>query len=156
MAFWPLSSLLWQIVSRPTVRDESHTHQFGDSVFIVSKVDEDGAGRGVLFFSRRETDDQRRTGPYRRAEYPDVPSAAEKGFAEEAAQWFGFFALVGVSDQDVETLNKMVSEIMRSEKGRQLIASQGVRFEDWTPAEFQAYMAKEFSSWEKLVAGGMR
>lgn len=95
-------------------------------------------------------------GEGRRPEFPDVPSAAEKGFAEvEAAQWFGFFAPAGVSDEDVALLNKMVSEIMTSEKGVQFAADQGVRFEDWSPAQFQQYMDKEYATWQALFAAGM-
>ncbi|MFC0216946.1 Bug family tripartite tricarboxylate transporter substrate binding protein [Pseudochelatococcus lubricantis] len=95
-------------------------------------------------------------GKGRRPEFPEVPSAAEKGFAEvEAAQWFGFFAPAGLSDKDVTMLNRMVAEIMLSEKGRELTANQGVRFEDWDAAAFQAYMAREFANWQALVAAGM-
>lgn len=96
-------------------------------------------------------------GKGRRAEFPDVPSAAEKGFEEvEAAQWFGFFAPAGMSDEDVSMLNRKVSEIMKSEKGRKLAVDQGVRFEDWDASQFQAYMSKEFSTWQSLVAAGMQ
>ncbi|WP_028035831.1 tripartite tricarboxylate transporter substrate binding protein [Chelativorans sp. J32] len=95
-------------------------------------------------------------GQGRRPEFPDVPSAAEKGFEEvEAAQWFGFFAPAGVSDEDVSMLNRQVSEIMMSEKGKKLAVDQGVRFEDWDAPQFQAYMSKEFATWQSLVEKGM-
>ena len=104
-----------------------------------------GQGIGVLYL-----------GEGRRPEFPDVPSAAEKGFDEvEAAQWFGFFAPAGVSDADVAMLNKAVSEVMRSDRGVKLAADQGVRFEDWTPAQFQDYMTREYTTWQALFAAGM-
>lgn len=102
-------------------------------------------GKALLYLGRE-----------RRPEYPDIPAAAEKGFAEvEAAQWFGFFAPAGLDDADVASLNAAVRDIMQSDKGQELARLQGVRFENWDAAAFQAYMAKEFAGWQALVAAGM-
>lgn len=95
-------------------------------------------------------------GEDRRAEYPDMPSAAEKGFpGVEASQWFGFFAPAGLGDEDVAMLNKLTAEIMTSEKGKAFVKEQGVRFEEWDAPTFQAYMEKEYAQWKELAAAGM-
>lgn len=95
-------------------------------------------------------------GEGRRADYPEMPSAAEKGYPEvEAAQWFGFFAPAGMSDEDVALLNKATSEIMLTEKGKAFAQDQGVRFEDWDAPTFHAYMDKEYTQWKTLAAEGM-
>jgi len=105
----------------------------------------DKQGTGILYL-----------GEGRRAEFPEVPAAAEKGYPEvEASQWFGFFAPAGVSDEDVAMLNSMTREIMTSDRGRAFAADQGVRFEAWDAAGFQAYMNREYGQWQALVAAGM-
>lgn len=104
-----------------------------------------GRGKAVLYL-----------GEGRRPEFPDVPSAAEKGFPQvEASQWFGFFAPAGMSDADVDMLNRAASEIMTSERGKQVVADQSVRFEDWSAQKFQDYMNREYATWQKLYAAGM-
>ncbi len=83
---------------------------------------------------------------------PDVPTAAESGFADfEDVSWVAFFAPARTPPAVVQKLNAEINEVLKLPDVKERLAALGF---DPTPSsapEFAEYMKKEVAKWAKIV-----
>ena len=83
---------------------------------------------------------------------PDAPTVAERGFPGfEAGSWFGFFAPKGTPPEVAATLNKAVNEIIAVPAFAAQMIKEGADPAGGTPAEFAAFVQREFEKWRVVV-----
>ena len=109
----------------------------------ISSVKQIQAGRAVAVAT---------TGTKRAELMPDVPTVAEQGFpGYEALNWYGYLA---PADTPKEILDRLSREIARALANPQVAAAMrktGVEPHAMTPAEFGAYIKREYDTWGKVV-----
>ena len=92
------------------------------------------------------------TSPKRSATLPDVPTAAESGFADfEDVSWVAFFAPARTPPAVVQKLNAEINEVLKLPDVKERLAGLGF---DPTPSsspEFAEYMKKEVAKWARIV-----
>jgi len=92
------------------------------------------------------------TGSKRAALMPDVPTVAESGYpGYEALNWYGFLGPKDMPREIVERLNK---ELVKALANPQVVAAMnktGVEPQSSSPAEFAAYIKREYDTWGKVV-----
>jgi tripartite-type tricarboxylate transporter receptor subunit TctC len=93
------------------------------------------------------------TGPARLANFPDVPTMAEAGFAQiGTSNWQGLFAARGTPTELVRTLHKAAIEAMSTATARQEIAKvDAAVVTSETPEKLAAEIKAEMATWERLV-----
>jgi len=83
---------------------------------------------------------------------PEVPTVAEQGFPGfEVLGWYGLFAPAGTPTNVLQRLSQEFTAILREEKMRQLLESQGGLAIASTPTEFAAHIRKEITRWKHVV-----
>ena len=83
---------------------------------------------------------------------PDVPTVAERGFPGfSAGSWFGFFAPKGTPPEVIAKLNKTVNEIIDGPALQAQMIKEGADPAGGTPAEFAAFVQREFEKWRAVV-----
>ena len=83
---------------------------------------------------------------------PQVPTVAEKGFPGfEAGSWFGFFAPKGTPETVIQTLNKMVNDIIQIPAVEQQMVAQGSDPAGGTPQQYAQFVQREFEKWRVIV-----
>jgi tripartite-type tricarboxylate transporter receptor subunit TctC len=85
---------------------------------------------------------------------PNTPALAELGseFATvDIANWFGFFAPAGVSDDIRQKLHQAAVKALRDPTVRQRIAEQGAEAVGNTPEEFAAFIAAESAKYSRIA-----
>jgi len=83
---------------------------------------------------------------------PDVPSVAEQGYPGfEVLGWFGVLAPAGTPAPIVDRLNKELVAVIRSDKMRATLESQGGPAIGNTPQEFEAVIRSEITRWKEVV-----
>lgn len=83
---------------------------------------------------------------------PDVPTVAEQGYPGfEVLGWFGVLAPAGTPQAIVERLNKEFVAVIRSDKMRATLESQGGPAIGNTPQEFDAVIRSEIARWKEVV-----
>jgi tripartite-type tricarboxylate transporter receptor subunit TctC len=83
---------------------------------------------------------------------PHVPTIQETGLADIASGvWFGIVAPAGTPADIVLRVNRIVNDFLNSETIRQAALPLGMRTIGGTPAEMQAYMARETARWAPVV-----
>lgn len=86
----------------------------------------------------------------RLASLPDIPTVAEKGFADfDAGSWFGFFAPKNTPQEVIVTINKGVNDALPALKDAML--SEGAIAVGGTPEEFGKFTHVEYEKWKKIV-----
>jgi tripartite-type tricarboxylate transporter receptor subunit TctC len=80
---------------------------------------------------------------------PDVPPAISSGLVPgyDVTTWYGVFGPRGLPSAVVAKLNGAINEILKDESVRARLATAGVVVQGSTPAEFGAFMGKEFRRW---------
>ncbi|MDR6860227.1 tripartite tricarboxylate transporter substrate binding protein [Variovorax guangxiensis] len=83
---------------------------------------------------------------------PDVPTVAEQGYPGfEVLGWYGLFAPAGTPPAVLERLSQDFTAVLRSDKMRATLESQGGPAIASTPAQFAALIRSEITRWKKVV-----
>ncbi len=81
---------------------------------------------------------------------PDVPTVAEKGFADfSAGSWFGFFAPKGTPAPVIALLNKSVNDALPSLEAQMI--REGADPVGGTPEQFGRFTRQEYEKWKSIV-----
>jgi tripartite-type tricarboxylate transporter receptor subunit TctC len=93
-------------------------------------------------------------GNKRLASMPDIPTAAESGFAGlEAYAWWGVFAPKGTPQPIVDRFAAALAETLREDKkARGMFDSWQVGLRLGGPQEFRTFFAKQMKQWGQVVA----
>jgi tripartite-type tricarboxylate transporter receptor subunit TctC len=84
--------------------------------------------------------------------FPDVPTTAEAclpGLLLHA--WYGLFAPMGTAQPIIDKLNAAMRKVAKLDVVKQRSTELGTTLRDWTPAEFDAFVAEEGKVWAKLI-----
>ncbi len=91
-------------------------------------------------------------GTQRYAGMPEVPTAAEQGYAGlESYVWFGLFAPARTPAAIVAKINRDVVAILREPETKQAMLTQGAEPAPMTPAEFDAFVKSESVKWGRVI-----
>jgi tripartite-type tricarboxylate transporter receptor subunit TctC len=83
---------------------------------------------------------------------PDVPTVAESGVPGfDAATWFGVVAPKATPRAVIDRLSDAIRKSVDSPRLSRTLQSQGLNVQTSTSAEFDAYMAKEYDKWQRVV-----
>ncbi|MES2245519.1 MAG: tripartite tricarboxylate transporter substrate binding protein [Pseudomonadota bacterium] len=83
---------------------------------------------------------------------PDVPTVAEQGYPGfEVLGWYGLFAPAGTPQVVIDRLSRDFSSVLRSDKMRATLESQGGPVIASSPAEFRTRIQGEIVRWKKVV-----
>lgn len=83
---------------------------------------------------------------------PEIPTVAEQGYPGfEVLGWYGLFAPTGTPPAVLERLGRDFTAVLRSDKMRATLESQGGSAIASTPAEFSALIRTEIARWKKVV-----
>jgi tripartite-type tricarboxylate transporter receptor subunit TctC len=86
------------------------------------------------------------------AEYPDLPTFKELGYAElVATTWFGLSGPAGVPNEIVQKLNRAVVKVMALPEVRKRLERDAIETRAMTSDEFTAFMASEIEKWGPLA-----
>jgi tripartite-type tricarboxylate transporter receptor subunit TctC len=92
------------------------------------------------------------TAPRRVPMLPDVPTAAEAGYAAfEATNVTGLIAPAGTPREIVDKLNGAVQKVISQPAVRARFAEIGAEATGGTPQEFAAYIRDDLSKWSRIV-----
>jgi len=92
------------------------------------------------------------TGSKRDELMPDVPTVAEQGYpGYEALNWYGYLAPAGTPKEVVDRLSQGIAKALGDPKVVAALAKTGVYPHAMTPAEFGAYIKREYDTWGKVV-----
>ena len=92
-------------------------------------------------------------GPNRHPDFPDVPTLEENGIhGVDGGPHFAFYATAGAPREAIERLNREVIRLMQEPQVRERFKALAVELADpMTPAEFAAYVKKEYDRYAKLI-----
>ncbi len=92
------------------------------------------------------------TGKDRFPAVPNVPTALESGALPgyDVTTWYGFFVPHGTPPAIIAKLNKTLNEVIAEEAVRERLGKAGVVVQGSTPEVFGAFMASEYSRWNKV------
>jgi tripartite-type tricarboxylate transporter receptor subunit TctC len=92
------------------------------------------------------------TGKDRFPAVPNVPTALESGALPDydVTTWYGFFVPHGTPPAIIAKLNKTLNEAIAEEAVRERLGKAGVVVQGSTPEAFGAFMASEYSRWNKV------
>jgi tripartite-type tricarboxylate transporter receptor subunit TctC len=92
------------------------------------------------------------TTPRRFAPFAEIPTVAESGGPEMAAEaWYGLLAPAGTPQPVVARLHEAFTGALRRPEVMQRIASLGFETVGNTPAEFAAFMGSEARKWRGVI-----
>jgi len=92
------------------------------------------------------------TAPQRVPMLPDVPTAAEAGFAAfEATNVTGLIAPAGTSREIVDKLNAAIQKVIAQPAIRAKFAEIGAQTTGGTPEQFGAYIRDDLAKWTRIV-----
>jgi tripartite-type tricarboxylate transporter receptor subunit TctC len=92
------------------------------------------------------------TGRDRFPAVPNVPTALESGALPgyDVTTWYGFFVPHGTPPAIIAKLNKTLNEVIAEEAVRERLGKAGVVVQGSTSEAFGAFMASEYSRWNKV------
>jgi tripartite-type tricarboxylate transporter receptor subunit TctC len=92
------------------------------------------------------------TSPKRLANFPDVPTAAEQGYAGfEAATWSGLVAPAGTPKPIIDKLNAEANKALGGPEFLKKLAEDGSTPLGGTPQQFADFMKSEYAKWGGVV-----
>jgi tripartite-type tricarboxylate transporter receptor subunit TctC len=84
---------------------------------------------------------------------PDVPTVAESGIPGfEAESWLGLAAPAGTPNEIIQKLNTAVNQVLEVPQIRERLLKMGTRPVGGSSEQFQAFVAKQVSTWKKVMA----
>ena len=88
----------------------------------------------------------------RLADYPEVPTFRELGFAELiAVTWFSLSGPAGVPAEIVTRLNSEVRRALQAPESREKLRPEGIEPGTLNPKEFTDFVAAEYKRWAPVV-----
>ena len=94
------------------------------------------------------------TTPRRFTPFPEIPTVAESGGPEIAAEaWYGLLAPAGTPPAAIARLHETFAAALRRPEVASRITTLGFEPVGGTPADFAAFMAAEASKWRDVIAG---
>ena len=109
----------------------------------VSSVKQIQAGKAVAIAT---------TGSRRAELMPDVPTVAEQGYpGYEALNWYGFLGPANLPKPIVERLHAEIAKALANPEVVAALKKTGVEPQSSEPAEFAAYIKKEYDTWGKVI-----
>jgi tripartite-type tricarboxylate transporter receptor subunit TctC len=92
------------------------------------------------------------TGSKRAALMPDVPTVAESGYpGYEALNWYGFLGPAKMPKDLAERWNREIVKALANSEAVSQMHKTGVEPQTSTPADFGAYIEREYQTWGKVV-----
>ncbi|MBY4897055.1 tripartite tricarboxylate transporter substrate binding protein [Cupriavidus sp. AU9028] len=91
------------------------------------------------------------TSSARSAQLPNVPTMTEAGVPMEVTAWFGLLAPAGTPDALVTKLQQSARKAMQTQEVQQRFAELGGVPGGETPAEYDAFIARERKAWAQIV-----
>ena len=92
------------------------------------------------------------TAPQRVPMLPDVPTAAEAGYARfQATNVTGLIAPAGTSREIIEKLNAATQKVIAQAALKEKFAALGAETAGGTPEEFGVYIKDDFAKWTRIV-----
>ncbi|BDI03434.1 Bug family tripartite tricarboxylate transporter substrate binding protein [Sphaerotilus microaerophilus] len=83
---------------------------------------------------------------------PNVPTVAEQGFPGfDVPTWFGLIAPAGTPKEVVATLNRVITDALKSPDAAERFAQIGAEPHPTTPDQFGAYIREETARWTKVI-----
>jgi putative tricarboxylic transport membrane protein len=79
-------------------------------------------------------------------DFANFPTAREQGIDAVGANWRGFYAPGGMSDEAFAYWQDAIAKVYASDEWKAIMTQSGVAPLDVTPAEFQAYVADSINS----------
>lgn len=93
------------------------------------------------------------TTPERSPAAPDIPTFSELGMPDVVAfNWVGIAAPAGTPPEIIETFYEATHAAMETEEIKAQFAKWGMFHVDTTPAEAEAFVAKEVAKWDEVVS----
>jgi tripartite-type tricarboxylate transporter receptor subunit TctC len=89
---------------------------------------------------------------------PELPTLAESGVADfEVAEWQGVVVPAGTPGAIVGRLHQEIVKVLEHPEVKERLAANGARPVGSTPAEFEAFIRREMSTWSKVIrSAGIR
>lgn len=95
------------------------------------------------------------TSPERMAQFPDVPTLAEKAIPEfEVATWFGLYAPKGTPEAVINTLYQAWQKAIEDKAFSDNMVAQGIKLlpaDQYAPASLQQFTVDENKRWSDVV-----
>jgi len=89
--------------------------------------------------------------PQRLAQYPDVPTFKESGYAIEGSAWYGLFAPAGTPQPIVDRLAAAAVEAVRQPDVRQKLEPLGLDVTGLGPAEMARTLRTDYDNWGPVI-----
>ena len=89
--------------------------------------------------------------PQRLAQYPDVPTFKESGYAIEGSAWYGLFAPAGTPQPIVDKLAAAAVEAVRQPDVRQKLEPLGLNVTGLGPAEMAKILRTDYDNWGPVI-----
>jgi len=89
--------------------------------------------------------------PQRLAQYPDVPTFKESGYAIEGSAWYGLFAPAGTPQPIVDKLAAAAVEAVRQPDIRQKLEPLGLNVTGLGPAEMAKILRTDYDNWGPVI-----
>jgi tripartite-type tricarboxylate transporter receptor subunit TctC len=84
--------------------------------------------------------------------FPDIPTTAEAGLPSFILDaWFGMFAPAGTPKDIIDKLNAAMRKIAKFDVVIERATQLGTVLKDWTPEQFNQFVAAEGDVWAKLI-----
>jgi tripartite-type tricarboxylate transporter receptor subunit TctC len=84
--------------------------------------------------------------------FPDIPTTAEAGLPSFVLDaWFGMFAPAGTPKDIVDKLNAAMRKAAKLDSVIERSTQLGLVLRDWTPEQFNQFVAAEGEVWSKLI-----
>ncbi|ARP89391.1 receptor [Bordetella genomosp. 9] len=93
------------------------------------------------------------TGDRRNPGFPDVPTFKELGFDgfDDVLQWYGVSGPAGMDGGVVQTLNSSLNKVLKDPALTKQLDTEAIIPMPMSPAEFAAYVRKDFERWSQLA-----
>jgi tripartite-type tricarboxylate transporter receptor subunit TctC len=93
------------------------------------------------------------SGDRRNPAFPDVPTLKELGLAgfDDVLQWYGVSGPAGMDSGIVQTLNTSLNKVLADPGLAKQLDTEAIVPMPMSPAEFAAYVRKDFERWSKLA-----
>jgi tripartite-type tricarboxylate transporter receptor subunit TctC len=83
---------------------------------------------------------------------PDIPTFVELGYPDLVAEnWLGLAAPAGLPRPIVERLHREMMQLAREPEMAERLVKLGITHQPMSSAEFQDYVAKQYSRWGPVV-----
>jgi tripartite-type tricarboxylate transporter receptor subunit TctC len=88
----------------------------------------------------------------RMSSFPDIPTTAEAGLPGLVlSAWYGLFAPAATPRPIVDKMNAAMRKAAKLDVVKARATELGTIFRDWTPAEFDKFVAQESDTWSKII-----